>query len=294
MAVHRSGGTVVVLRRFEPELALEAIDHHRVTHSQWVPTMFVRMLKLSADVRSAYDLSTHRHAVHAAAPCPVEVKRAMIEWWGPVLFEYYSMTEALGATSITSEEWLRKPGSVGRPLMGTPHILDDAGKEVPRGEDGTIWFSGGTRFTYHGDPGKTAASVDGAGRATVGDLGHLDEEGYLFLADRRDHLIISGGVNIYPQEVEDALILHPAVMDVAVVGLPDPEMGERVVAVVETTADVVGDQALADALIAHMRSRLAGFKVPRQIRFTAELPRTPTGKLRKHILRAELADGPAH
>ena len=285
LASHRIGATVVVMRRFDPELALALIERHRVTHSQWVPTMFVRMLKLPKEVRERHDLSSLRQAVHAAAPCPVEVKKAMIDWWGPVLYEYYSSTEGMGATAITSEEWLRKPGSVGRPLMGVPYITDDEGNELPAGEVGTVWFRGGTPFEYHGDPGKTAAVNDGRGGVSVGDVGSLDEDGYLFLSDRRPHLIISGGVNIYPQEIEDALVMHPAVLDIGVVGVPDPEMGERVVAVVEPREPAAPGPELAADLLEFARTRLAGFKVPREVRFTGGLPRTPTGKLRKHELR---------
>ncbi|WP_268248751.1 AMP-binding protein [Streptomyces brasiliensis] len=221
------------MERFDAEAALALIERHRATHAQFVPTMFVRMLKLPEEVRNRYDLSSLRHAIHAAAPCPVDVKRAMIEWWGPILYEFYSSTEGMGATGITSEEWLRKPGSVGKPLMGTPYITDDDGNPLHTGEVGTIWFTGGTAFSYHGDPGKTAASHDDRGGTSVGDVGYIDEDGYLFLSDRRTHLIISGGVNIYPQEIEDALVMHPRVVDVAVVGVPDPEMGERVVALIQ-------------------------------------------------------------
>src|SRR4051794_15283628 len=288
MGVHRSGGTVVVMQKFDPELALALIEKHRVTHSQWVPTMFVRMLKLPAEVRARYDVSSLRCAVHAAAPCPVDVKKAMIDWWGPILFEYYSSTEGMGATSITSEEWLRKPGSVGRPLMGTPYVTDEAGNELPAGAVGTVWFTGGSRFDYHGDPGKTAATHDARGGTTVGDVGHLDEDGYLFLSDRRYHLIISGGVNIYPQEIEDALVMHPAVRDVAVVGIPDAEMGERVVAVVQPRDPAAAGPELARDVLAFARGRLAGFKVPRDVRFAEHLPRSPAGKLRKHELRTQL------
>ncbi|GAA2401058.1 acyl-CoA synthetase [Actinomadura vinacea] len=294
MAAHRIGATVVVMRKFDAELALALIERHRVTHCQWVPTMFVRMLKLPPEVRDRYDLSSVRQAVHAAAPCPVEVKRAMIDWWGPVLYEYYSSTEGAGTTAITSAEWLRKPGSVGRPLMGTPYITDDEGNELPPGEVGTVWFTGGAAFEYHGDPGKSAAARDARGGVSVGDVGHLDEDGYLFLSDRRPHLIISGGVNIYPQEIEDALVMHPAVLDVGVVGIPDPEMGERVVAVAQPRDPAAAGPGLAADLLAFARSRLAGFKVPREVRFAGELPRTPTGKLRKHELTARvLADAPA-
>ncbi|MEU6185829.1 acyl-CoA synthetase [Nocardia sp. NPDC047038] len=284
MGVHRSGGTVVVLERFDAERALDVIQRHRVTHAQWVPTMFVRMLKLAPEIRDRYDMSSLRMAIHSAAPCPVEVKRAMIDWWGPILFEFYSSTEGMGATAIFSEEWLRKPGSVGRPLLGRPLILDDDGRELPTGEIGTVWFDGGTSFRYRGDPGRSAAVVDSSGRATVGDLGYLDEDGYLFLSDRRTDLIISGGVNIYPREIEDVLILHPAVLDVAVIGLPDPDLGRRVVAVIQPTASGAVE---VDELLEHCRTRLARYKMPREIRFTEQLPRTPTGKLRKHLISDE-------
>lgn len=287
MSVHRSGGTAVILEKFEAELSLRAIEKHRVTHSQWVPTMFVRTLKLPDKVRTAYDLTSLRHMVHGAAPCPIDVKRRMIEWLGPILYEFYSSTEGMGATALTSEQWLRKPGSVGLPVMGTPYIKDDDGNRLSAGEIGTIWFTGGEQFEYHKDSAKTAASRDINGGATVGDLGYLDEDGYLFLSDRRPHLIISGGVNIYPQEIEDALVLHPRILDVGVVGVPDLEMGERLVAVLQPASveDVAG---LAADVIAYARERLAGYKVPREVRIVDELPRTPTGKLRKHELRDQV------
>jgi fatty-acyl-CoA synthase len=281
MGALRHGGTVVVMEHFDAAAALELIERHRVTHSQWVPTMFVRMLKLDAAVRDRHDLRSHRVAVHAAAPCPVAVKHAMIDWWGPILFEFYSATEGVGATSIFSADWLTKPGSVGKPIMGTPHILDDDHQPLGPGEVGTVWFSGGSPFTYHGNPEKTAQAYDDAGRSTVGDMGWLDEDGYLFLADRRTNLIISGGVNIYPREIEDALILHPDVDDVAVVGAPDEEMGQRVVAHV---APRPGASPSAESLTEFARKTLAGFKIPRDYRFVDTLPRTPTGKLRKHLL----------
>lgn len=287
MSTHRSGGTAVILRNFDPELSLRTLEKHEVTHSQWVPTMFVRMLKLPEKVRTGYDLSSLRHVIHGAAPCPVEVKHRMIEWLGPILYEFYSSTEGMGATAITSEQWLLKPGSVGLPVMGTPYIKDEDGNTLPAGEVGTIWFTGCEQFEYHGDPLKTAASRDSSGGVTVGDLGYLDEDGYLFLSDRRPHLIISGGVNIYPQEIEDALVLHPRILDVGVIGFPDQEMGERLVAVVQPVSkdDVEG---LAEDLRAYVRERLAGFKVPREFRIVDELPRTPTGKLRKHELRDQV------
>ncbi|MBY8862893.1 AMP-binding protein [Nocardia sp. CA2R105] len=285
MSAHRSGGTVVLLHHFDPELALDAIARHQVTHSQWVPTMFVRMLKLPAQVRDEYDLSSLRHAVHAAAPCPVDIKRAMIDWWGPILFEFYSSTEGVGATTITSQEWLRKPGSVGKPIHGRPYVTDDEGTELAVGEIGTVWFADSGEFTYRGDPGKTAAAQDSRGGVSVGDTGFLDQDGYLYLTDRRTHLIISGGVNIYPREIEDVLLMHPAVADVGVVGVPDAEMGERVIAAVQLQAPATAGPDLAAELISFARTKLAGFKVPRDIRFPAHLPRTPTGKMRKHELK---------
>lgn len=286
MGALRQGATVVVMERFDAPMALELIERHRVTHSQWVPTMFVRMLKLESATRARFDLSSHRVAVHAAAACPVEVKRRMIDWWGPILFEFYSATEGIGATSILSDEWLRKPGSVGKPLMGKVEILDDSHAPVPANRVGTIWFSGGRQFRYHGDEVKTAEAHDDSGRSTVGDLGWLDKDGYLFIADRRSDLIISGGVNIYPREIEDVLILHPKVHDIAVVGVSDEDRGQRVAAFVQPKADVgISDDSLVDELIEFCRESLAGYKMPREIHVVGDLPRTPTGKLRKHELQ---------
>lgn len=283
MGALRQGATVIVMERFDAAHALELIELHRVTHSQWVPTMFVRMLKLDSEIRHRFDLSTHRVAVHAAAPCPVEAKRALIEWWGPILFEFYSSTEGVGATSIFSDDWLRKPGSVGKPLLGVPEILDDDGRPLGHGEVGTVWFSGGREFAYHGDAEKTDRAHDSQGRATVGDVGWIDEDGYLYLSDRRSHLIISGGVNIYPQEIENVLVMNPDVIDVAVAGVPDPDLGERVVAFVQPRRSNGCDE-LADQLREDCAQVLARFKIPREFRFVDQLPRTPTGKLRKHEL----------
>jgi len=303
MASHRTGATVVVMERFDAEQALRLIERHRVTHSQWVPTMFVRLLKLPERTRAAFDLSSLRWAVHAAAPCPVPVKRAMIDWWGPVLFEFYSMTEGFGAASIFSDEWMRKPGSVGRPLMGSPHILGPDGDELPAGEKGTIWFEGGAPSVYHGDPGQMAAATNARGWRTVGDIGYLDGDSYLYLTDRAMNLIISGGVNIYPQEIENVLALHPEVFDAAVLGVPDPEMGEQVKAVVQpvdpraaagpgTAGPGTAGQALADRLAAYCRERLAGFKCPQSFEFTTEELRTPVGKIRQGPLRERFGAGP--
>ncbi|GHF41296.1 fatty-acyl-CoA synthase [Amycolatopsis bartoniae] len=291
-AVHRVGGTLVMMERFDAEAALRAIETYRVTHSQWVPTMFVRMLKLPGGVRARYDLSSHRVAVHAAAPCPVEVKRAMIDWWGPVLYEYYAATEGAGMTFVDSTQWLAKPGTVGRAVIGVIRICDDEGRVLPPGEVGTVYFERDeVPFSYHGDPEKTreAQHPEHPTWCTIGDVGYLDEDGFLFLTDRRAFMIISGGVNIYPQEIEDALALHPAVLDVAVIGIPDPEMGESVKAVVQPAPDAVPGPELAAELLAYLRERIAHYKVPRSIDFVDELPRTPTGKLVKRRLKERYA-----
>jgi fatty-acyl-CoA synthase len=292
------GGTVVVLPRFEPVAALEAIERYRVTHSQWVPTMFVRMLKLPQPDRERFDLASHRVAVHAAAPCSVEVKQAMIDWWGPILHEYYASTEGMGITMIDSDQWSRKPGSVGRAGMGVLHICDDEGNELPVGEVGTIYFERETLpFTYHNDPEKTKAAQHPAhpNWTTSGDVGRVDDERYLYLTDRKAFMIISGGVNIYPQEIENVLTLHPKVFDIAVIGLPDPEFGEQVKAVVEPAPGVQPRPELEAELIEFARERIAHFKVPRSVDFVARLPRTPTGKLQKAKLRASYLEtrGPA-
>jgi long-chain acyl-CoA synthetase len=281
----RFGGTVVVMERFDPAGALDLIERHRVTHSQWVPTMFVRLLRLSDAERAAHDLSSHELAIHAAAPCPVPVKHQMIEWWGPILYEYYAGTEGNGSTAITSEEWLTHPGSVGRARAGTVHIIGLGGEELPPGEEGAIYFSGGGSFEYHGDPEKTEGARLPGGLSTLGDIGYLDAEGYLYLTDRKAHMIISGGVNIYPREIEDVLIQHPAVADVAVFGIPNDDFGEEVKAVVELLGGHEPSDTLATELTAFCRQHLAGFKVPRSIDFTDELPRLPTGKLYKRLLR---------
>ncbi|MCW2579993.1 MAG: fadD [Blastococcus sp.] len=285
------GGTVVMMEAFQAEAALAAIERFRVTHSQWVPTMFVRMLKLPEDVRRRYDVSSLRCAVHAAAPCPVEVKRAMIDWWGPVLYEYYASTESSGATFIDSNQWLAKPGSVGHDgVMGIAHVVGEDGEELGPGEVGVVYFEREAMpFEYHHDPAATAAAQhpDHPNWSTVGDLGYLDEDRFLFLTDRQSFMIISGGVNIYPREVEDVLVLHPAVTDVAVIGVPDEEMGEAVTAVVQLADGGTPSDGLAAALIAYTRERLAHYKCPTSVDFVEQLPRTPTGKLRKHVLRRE-------
>ncbi|MDH3705218.1 MAG: acyl-CoA synthetase [Acidimicrobiia bacterium] len=284
--VHRCGGTVVVMERFDAEGALAAIDHHRCNRAQFVPTMFVRMLKLPEPVRSRYDLSSLEVVGHSAAPCPIEVKRQMIEWWGPVLWEYYAGSENIGSTSIFADEWLEHPGSVGQPRFCTVHICDDDGGELPVGEVGQIWFeTPGAAFEYHGDADKTASSRNEQGWFSIGDIGYLDEDGYLYLTDRKAFTIISGGVNIYPQEAEDALIMHPDVADVAVFGVPDDEFGEQVKAVVQPADGVIADDELASRLLAHCRDQLAHYKCPRSVDFDSALPRHDTGKLYKRLIR---------
>jgi fatty-acyl-CoA synthase len=286
--VQALGGTVVVMEKFDPVDCLAAIERFDVTAAQFVPTMFVRMLKLDPAERARHDVSSLQVAIHAAAPCPVEVKRQMIEWWGPILVEYYAGTEGNGSTIITSEQWLAHPGSVGRPSVGKIHICDETGAELPTGESGTIYFEQARMpFEYHGDPDKTrnAQHPEHPNWSTLGDVGYLDEEGYLYLTDRKAFMIISGGVNIYPQEIEDALVLHPSVADVAVFGIPDEDMGEAVQAVVEPAAGVEPSPELARELIAHLRDRIAHYKVPRSIDFIDEMPRLPTGKLYKRVLR---------
>jgi long-chain acyl-CoA synthetase len=291
LAMHRAGATVVVMERFDPVSALALIERYRVTHSQWVPTMFIRMLKLPFTERERHDTSSMRFAIHAAAPCAAEVKERMIDWWGPVLYEYYAGTEGVGFVCCDSAEWLAHKGTVGRSLLGPVHICDDEGRELPAGADGVVYHEGGRSFAYHGDPGKTAEALDPLGRgwATLGDVGHLDAEGYLYLTDRRSHLIISGGVNVYPQEAENVLALHPRVADVAVFGVPDAEMGEAVKAVVRPESMRDAGPGLERELIAYCRERLAHYKCPRSVDFRPELPRHPNGKLLKRLLKDEYA-----
>jgi fatty-acyl-CoA synthase len=286
-SVQALGGTVVLMERFDAEEALAAIERFRITVTQMVPTMFVRMLQLPEQTRTAYDVSSLRAAVHAAAPCPPDVKDAMIAWWGPILAEYYGATEQHGTTVITTSEWLVKRGSVGKAAMGVLHICDDDGNELPAGEVGSIYFERDVApFEYHNDPEKTSASRHPAqdNWCTVGDVGYLDEDGYLYLTDRKGFMIISGGVNIYPQEVENALAMHPKIFDVAVIGVPDAEMGERVKAVVQLREGVVPSDDLAAEIIAHVRDRIAHYKAPKSVDFVGELPRSATGKLMKRIL----------
>ncbi|WP_405150863.1 AMP-binding protein [Sphaerisporangium sp. NBC_01403] len=289
MTFQRVGATIVVMERFDPEQALALVEKYGVTHSQWVPTMFIKMLRLPEAVRSKYDLSSLACAIHAAAPCPVPVKERMIAWWGPIIHEYYAGTEGNCFLYVGSEEWLAHKGTVGRPLLGVTHVCDENGEELPPGEHGTVYFSDGPRFEYHGDPEKTRASQDPLGRGwtTLGDIGYLDQDGFLYLTDRRSHMIISGGVNIYPQEAENVLSVHPKVADVAVFGVPDEEMGEAVKAVVQPADPADAGPALAAELIEYCRARLAAYKCPRSVDFRDELPRHPTGKLYKRLLKDE-------
>jgi acyl-CoA synthetase (AMP-forming)/AMP-acid ligase II len=247
--------------------------------------MFVRMLRLADEERLGPDLSSHESATHAAAPCPVEVKRQMIEWWGPIVYEYYSGTELSGSTYITSEQWLAHPGSVGRPTSGALHIIGDDGAVLPVGEVGTVYFAGGSPFQYLNDPEKTVEAYLPGGLSTMGDMGYVDEDGWLYLTDRKAHTIVSGGVNIYPREAEDILLGHPAVVDVAVFGVPDDDMGERVSAAVQPATDARPGPDLERELIAFCRDHLAAFKCPRSVEFVDELPRLPTGKLAKRLLQ---------
>ncbi|HEX2038656.1 MAG TPA: AMP-binding protein [Acidimicrobiales bacterium] len=285
MAVTQVGGTAVIMEHFDPEEFLALIQEHRVTHTQVVPTMFVRLLKLPKDVRDRYDVSSLRYVVHAAAPCPVPVKEQIIEWFGPVVHEYYAATEGNGFVCCNSEEWLAHRGTVGKALVATIHITDEDGNELPAGEAGTIWFEGGAEFEYHNDPEKTKASRNEKGWSTLGDVGYLDEDGYLYLTDRKAYMIISGGVNIYPQEAENVLLTHPKVLDAAVFGVPHEEMGERVHAVVQPLDMAEAGTQLAQELMSYCRSQLAHYKCPTSVDFEAELPRHPTGKLYKRLLK---------
>jgi acyl-CoA synthetase (AMP-forming)/AMP-acid ligase II len=285
LTIHRIGGTVVVMERFDAEQCLSLIETYRVTHGQFVPTMFIRMLKLHQSVRDRYDHSSLRLVITASAPCPQEVKRQMIEWWGPILHEYYGGTEGMGTTTITSQEWLAHPGSVGRPSGFSIHVVGEDGTEVPTGTTGTIYFESARKFEYLNDPDKTASIQEAHGWRTLGDMGHVDDEGYLYLTDRATFMIISGGVNIYPQEIENVLVMHPSVSDVAVFGVPNEDFGEEVKAVVQPAPGVVVNDELTNELLAFCRENLAGYKIPKSIDYVDELPRDPAGKLFKRRLR---------
>lgn len=280
--IHRSGGTSVIMPRFAAEPALALIEQHQITHSQWVPTMFVRLLRLDDRIKQQYDLSSHRFAIHAAAPCPVTIKEQMMDWWGTILYEYYSGTEGNGQTAISPQQWLQHKGSVGQPILGELKIVDDHGELVPAGVTGMVYFADGPRFEYYKDPEKTASAFNARGWSTLGDIGHLDADGYLYLTDRASQMIITGGVNVYPREVEDVLLMHPAIQDAAVFGIPHPEFGESVRAAVELSPGSSADEA---ELIEFCRVRLAHLKCPKHIDFPAALPRHQTGKLYKQALR---------
>ena len=284
---HRLGATIVVMEKFDPETALAAIEKYKVTDSQWVPTHFVRMLKLDPSIRTKYDLSSHQRAIHAAAPCPVPVKREMIEWWGPIIVEYYAGSEGIGMTLIKSEDWLAHPGSVGRAIHGVLHVCDADGNEVPAGTDGLLYFENDKIPTYHNDPEKTRDAMHPKGWMTLGDIGHVDGDGFLYLTDRKSHMIISGGVNIYPQEIENLLVTHEKVIDAAVIGAPCPDFGEKVGAVVQPMDMGEAGEALEAELRDFLSPQLAKIKMPKLFDFRAQLPREANGKLYKRELRDE-------
>jgi acyl-CoA synthetase (AMP-forming)/AMP-acid ligase II len=290
MAVHRVGAASVLMRKFDAEAVLRLIQTHRVTHAQFVPTMFVRMLKLPESVRRRYDVSSLQCVIHAAAPCPVAVKHQMMDWFGPIIHEYYGGTEGFAGTVIGPEEWLAHPGSVGKPF-GAVHVVGDDGVELPVGEAGELYFEGGPAFEYFKDPDKTASVSNDRGWRTLGDVGYVDEDGYLYLTDRSTFMIVSGGVNIYPQEAENLLIMHPKLVDAAVFGVPNDEFGEEVKAVVQPAAGVAADPDFAAELIAYCRAHLAAYKCPRTIEFDADLPRDPNGKLYKRRIRERYWQG---
>jgi long-chain acyl-CoA synthetase len=284
--VIRNGGTAIIMESYDPERYLQLVEQYKPTHSQLVPTMFSRMLKLPEAVRSRYDLSSLEVVIHAAAPCPVQVKEQMIDWWGPIIHEYYGATEGLGFAACDSAQWLAHRGTVGKVMLGDLHVLDEDMKPCPKGTSGTLWFKTATPFEYFNDPAKTseARSPDGS-MSTVGDVGYVDDDGFLFLTDRATFMIVSGGVNIYPQECENLLITHPKVADAAVFGVPNEDLGEEVKAVVQAMPDVKIDSDLAEELMAFCAKHLSRQKCPRSVDFEAELPRLPTGKLYKRVLR---------
>lgn len=287
--VHRLGGTVVMMEKFDPEFALATIEKYKVTDSQWVPTHFVRMLKLPPEIRSRYDLSSHQRALHAAAPCPIPIKQEMIDWWGPIVNEYYAGSEGIGMTMVRSPDWLKYPGTVGRAIYGKLHVCGPDGEELPPGQDGLIYYENDILPTYHKDPAKTAEAMHPNGWMTLGDIGHVNEEGFLFLTDRKSHMIISGGVNIYPQEIENLLVSHDKVMDAAVIGAPDPDLGEKVVAVIQPIDMGEAGDALEQELRDYLAPQLARIKLPRLFDFRPDLPREANGKLYKRELRDEFA-----
>ncbi|OBF95339.1 acyl-CoA synthetase [Mycobacterium sp. 852014-52450_SCH5900713] len=290
MAVNRVGAAAILMRKFDAETVLRLIETHRVTHAQFVPTMFVRMLKLPRAVRERYDVSSLRCVIHAAAPCPVDVKHHMMKWFGPIIHEYYGGTEGFAGTTIGPEEWLAHPGSVGKP-MSPVHVIGDDGVELPAGHAGELFFEGGPAFEYFKDPAKTASVFNDRGWRTLGDMGYVDDDGYLYLTDRSTFMIVSGGVNIYPQEVENLLIMHPKLVDAAVFGVPNDEFGEEVKAVVQPVDGVRPGPDLEAELIEYCRAHLAGYKCPRSVEFVPALPRDPNGKLYKRRIRERYWQG---
>lgn len=285
---HSMGGTNVIMEKYDAAESLRLIEAHKVTHSEWVPTMFLRIMKLDPVEREGVDLSSHKYAIHGAAPCPVDVKRQIIDWWGPIVYEYYGGTELNGVTINDSHEWSRRPGTVGKPILGVVHICDEAGAELPNGAPGLVYFERDEMpFEYHNDPEKTGGARHPQHPlwTKLGDVGYVDDEGYLYLTDRESFMIISGGVNIYPQEIEDRIVMHPKVADAAVFGVPNREFGEEVKAVIQPASGVAATDALAAELDAYAKAHLAHYKTPRSYDFTDELPRLETGKLYKRILK---------
>lgn len=292
MRVLDMGGSCVIMSKFEPEKCLVYIERFAVTHSQWVPTMFIRLLELPEETRKRYDLSSMKAAVHAAAPCPIHVKQAMLDWWGDIIHEYYAGSESAGTTWITAPEWHQKPGSVGKAVHGRIHIVDEEGNELGANLIGRVYFEGAASFTYWNDPDKTKNAINEHGWATYGDIGQVDEDGYLFLSDRRDDLILSGGVNIYPLEIESVLARHPDVQDVAVVGVPHPKFGAVPKAIVQAKEHITPDAELAQRLINYAADSLAKIKLPQTIVFEPVLPRLETGKLLRRVLKQRYAERP--
>jgi long-chain acyl-CoA synthetase len=290
MAVNRVGAASIIMEKFDAEAVLRLIETHRVSHAQFVPTMFVRMLKLPEAVRSKYDVSSLQCVLHAAAPCPVDVKHRMMEWFGPIIYEYYGGTEGFAGTTIGPKDWLAHPGSVGIP-MAPVHVVGEDGHELPVGESGELYFEGGPAFEYFKDPAKTASVSNERGWRSLGDMGYVDEDGYMYLTDRSTFMIVSGGVNIYPQEAENLLVMHPKLVDAAVFGVPNDEFGEEVKAVVQPVEGVAQGPALEAELIAYCRTHLATYKCPRTIEFDAALPRDPNGKLYKRRIRERYWQG---
>ena len=285
MSVQRLGGNTIIMENFDAENCLRLIEHYTVESVQFVPTHFVRMLKLPQETREHYELSSLKTVLHAAAPCPIAVKEQMLEWFGPIIYEYYSGTENPGFCAISAQDWLSHKGSVGRAIMGTLRICDENGDPVPIGSEGGVYFEGGNPISYHNAPEKIAESTNKHGWGTLGDVGWVDEDGFLYLTDRKSFMIISGGVNIYPQEIENLLVGHPEVLDAAVIGGPDPDFGERVIAVVQPMDMAASGDRLKEDIMAFLRSQLSTIKLPKQIDFRDEIPRHPNGKLYKRLLR---------